>query len=121
MEAIKQYAPEYVLDNNGRVVELKLENKQLDDAVFEQLSALTALRALSLYGSSVPDAGLEKLQAVGQLQAVGLGATPITDKGLSHLAKLPQLRWLWLNGHTGVTPTGVADLKQALPDLTVFE
>src|SRR6185437_5991250 len=67
MEAIKQYAPEYVLDNNGRVVELKLENKQLDDAVFEQLSALTALRALSLYGSSVPDAGLEKLQAVGQL------------------------------------------------------
>lgn len=121
IEALEKYAPERVLDNNGRVVELKLENKQLDEAAFEQLSKLTALRTLSLYGSSFSDASLESLEVVGQLQAIGLGATPVTDKGLSHLAKLPGLRFLWLNSRTAVTPKGIAELKKALPELTVFE
>jgi len=120
METLKEYAPEYKLDNNGRVVELKLENKQLDDTAFEQLGKLTALQGLSLYGSAFSDAGLEKLQAVGQLRALGLGATAVTDKGLAHLAALPQLRWLWLNGQQRVTQQGVEDLKQALPDLDVY-
>lgn len=121
IEALEKYAPERVLDNNGRVVELKLENKELDEAAFEQLRKLTAMRTLSLYGSTFSDASLEKLQDVGQLQAIGLGATPVTDKGLSYLAKLPGLHYMWLNGRTGVTPQGIADLKKALPELTVFE
>lgn len=120
LEALVQYKPEYKLDYNGRVIELKLENKQLDDAAFENLGKLTALQTLSLYGSSVTDAGLEKLQSVGQLEALGLGATPVTDKGLSHLAGLPRLRWLWLNGDSGITRKGVETLKESLPDLVVY-
>jgi len=118
--ALGRFAPDYKLDSNGRVVELRLENKQLDDAAFENLSKLTALQTLSLYGSAVTDARLEELETIGQLQALGLGATAITDEGLSHLPHLPRLRWLWLSGNRNITWKGVRDLKKALPDLVVY-
>lgn len=121
MQALEKYAPEYVLDNNGRVVRLKLERKQLDAAAFENLSNLTALRGLSLHGSTIPDTGLERLQNIGQLRSLGLGATALTDRGLSHLTKLPRLRWLWVSGARGFTREGVEHLKRAKPRLVVFQ
>lgn len=120
LDALNKFEPEYRLDDNGRVVEIKLEHKQLDVAAFDQLGNLRALQVLSLYGSSVTDADLIKLQSVGQLEALGLGATAVTDSGLAHLAELPKLHWLWLNGTHRVTAKGVADLKNALPQLIVY-
>ncbi|HQU41747.1 MAG TPA: hypothetical protein PK867_03000, partial [Pirellulales bacterium] len=55
LDSLQKYEPERKLDDNGRVIELKLENKQLDDEAFDQLGKLTALRTLSLYGSSFTD------------------------------------------------------------------
>ncbi|HEX7377817.1 MAG TPA: hypothetical protein VF278_11925 [Pirellulales bacterium] len=49
LDALMPYKPVYTLDNNGRVIDLKLENKQLDDDAFDELAKLTALRAEPLW------------------------------------------------------------------------
>lgn len=119
LDALAPYNPVYTLDNNGRVIDLKLENKQLDDAAFDELAKLTALRALSLYGSSVTDHRLEKLISIGQLKQLGLGRTEITDDGLAHLAELPNLRHLWVSRGESVSDAAVAQLRAHNANLVV--
>lgn len=119
LAALESLRPIYKLDKDGRVVELKLHNKQLDDGALKQVSRLTALRSLSLFGSTFSDASLSDLRELGRLRALGLGKTPVTDKGLLHLRKVRWLRWLWINGNRKVSDSAVAELKKALPELEV--
>jgi internalin A len=53
-------------------------------------------------------------------QFLGLASTKVTDAGLKELAGLKSLQSLVLVG-TKVTPTGVAELRKALPKLLILE
>lgn len=120
MEALQPLGPVYKLDADGRVSELTIENKQIDEAAFDQISKLTALRGLNLYGSSFPEPALAKLQELGRLQGMRLGKTPLTDAGLEYLAKVPKLRWLGLRENPGISDGAVKQLEKARPGLKVF-
>jgi hypothetical protein len=49
---------------------------------------------------------------------LSLWNTQVSDAGLKHLKGLSRLRYLNLNG-TLVTEEGIADLRRAIPGLTV--
>jgi hypothetical protein len=121
LEALASYNPSHKLNDTGRVIELRLDGKNVDDQALEEVRKLSELRTLSLYNSSVTDNGLTKLSGLTYLEALGLGATPITDRGLISLEKMPSLRWVWLTENKKITDRGVQNLKQkALPGLTVY-
>ena len=73
---------------------------------------------LDLTSTNVTDAGLKHLAGLKQLQKLVLNSTMVTDAGLKHVAGLKQLRELYLF-RTKVTAKGKADLKKALPRLTI--
>jgi hypothetical protein len=121
LEMLQSLQPNYQLDYDGRVVELRLDGKHVTDEALELIKELTALRTLSLYGSSISDAGLENLKELGYLQALGLGATKITDKGIAHLEQVPALRWLWVTEDPQISEAALEKLRQAHPDLTIYQ
>lgn len=121
MAALAPYAPKPTLNEQGRVVELKLDGPHVDDAALDHIKGLTELKLLSLYGSSVTDEGLAKVKDVPRLEALGLGKTGVTRRGLVHLERLPALRWLWVGECKSVTAAEVDDFKKrAVPGLTVY-
>ena len=120
LEALAPCAPTHKLDDQGRVVELHLENKAVTDEALDQVRALSELRTLSLYGSAVTDAGLAKLAEMHRLESLGLGKTCITQKGLKYVEKIRGLRWLWLTSSNALPASAVDKLKQARPGLTVY-
>jgi hypothetical protein len=120
VEALKPYSAVYKLDNNGRVIDLKLEGKRVPPQTLDDVRLLTELRQLSLYGAPLTDDCLAKIKGMPQLQGLGLGNTPITDQALAHLERIPNLRWLWLSKKGKVTAERVEQLKKAVPGLTVY-
>jgi Leucine-rich repeat (LRR) protein len=99
---------------------VNLYNTKVTDAGLKHLAGLKQLQRLYLIDTQVTDAGLNELAGLKQLQRLYLIDTQVTDAGLKHLAGLKQLRELGLNG-TKVTDKGKADLKKALPRLTIIE
>jgi hypothetical protein len=97
---------------------LDLGFTQVTDHGLIALSGIKNLKELYLFGTDVSDEGLRHLAAISSLEDVDLDLTPITDRGLEHLKGLTRLRKLRVK-ETGVTDAGVADLKRALPELTV--
>jgi hypothetical protein len=65
------------------------------------------------------DDDLVHVSKLANLRHLYLDGEKITDAGLAHLGDMSNLRLLWLGG-TRVTEEGVEDLKQALPQLTVY-
>jgi hypothetical protein len=121
LEALAAYNPKPVMNEQGHVVELKLEGPRVDDGALEHVKNLPELKTLSLYGSSVTDDGLAKLSEANRLEALGLGKTAVTRQGLAHLERLPALRWVWLSENKSVTPAQIDEFKKkAAPGLTVF-
>jgi Leucine-rich repeat (LRR) protein len=106
---------------------LNLRDTDVTDTCLKQLAALPALTNLDLSSSSqvstrVTDAGLKDLARLQGLTTLNLaGHTTVTDAGLKQLAPLKRLTHLMV-GQTrsaGVTSTGIADLKRALPNCNV--
>ena len=91
---IGAYHETHKADENGRVIDVKLEGRQVDDLALDQVKNLSELRVLSLFGSSVTDAGVAKLSGLKYLDSLGLGKTPVTDHGLVYLEKMPCLHYL---------------------------
>lgn len=121
MEALSSYNPTSKLNEQGRVIELKLEGSHVDDRALDQVKNFPELKSLSLYGSSITDAGLAKLAEARQLESLGLGKTGVTRRGLSHLERLAALRWLWVNENKTLTPSQIEDFKKkAVPGVTVY-
>lgn len=74
-------------------------------------------------GEHVGDAELARivaLEGLDHLESVIAEDTPITDDGLLLLTRLPRLRWIYIGGKAHVTPAGVAEFKQQLPDCQVL-
>jgi len=121
LEALAPYNPRPTLDEQGRVVELKLEGPQVDDKALGHVKNLAELKTLSLYGSSVTDGGLANLNEARRLEALGLGKTAVSRNGLTHLERLPALRWLWVTENKTLTPAQIEDFKKrAVPGVTVY-
>ena len=120
IEALKSYNPSYVLDKQGRVVEIKLEGAGVDNKALDHVKDLTALKSLSLYASSITDEGLGKLVGNRQLEALGLVSTPITDQGIKYLEKIPSLQYVWVSKNNGkLTNKQLDKLKKSLPGITI--
>jgi len=121
IEAIKGYSPSYEMDSRGRVVELRLDGKHVDDAALSQLGKLSELRTLSLFGSSVTDDGLANVKDLRKLESIGLGKTAISRNGLRHLERLPSLRWVWVTVGPKLSKRDIDEFKaRAVPGAVVF-
>jgi hypothetical protein len=121
LEALAAYGPKPVVNEQGRVVELKLEGPRVDDGALEHVKNLPELKSLSLYESSVTDGGLAKLAESNRLESLGLGKTAVTRRGLAHLERLPALRWVWVTEGKGLTAAQIDDFKKkAVPGITVY-
>jgi len=122
LAALQDYQPIPTLDDQGRVIKLKLEGAQVQDHALELVKALTELKDLSLYGASITDQGLTHLSNARQLEALGLGKTKITGRGLDHLTRLPALRWVWVTENKSLTQADFDKFKaKAVPGITVFQ
>src|SRR5262245_25076111 len=113
LDSFEHQKPEYEMDNNGRVMALKLERRILETSDLREIAKLTELRRLSMYGAKVPDEALAELKDLKRLERVGLGGTEITDRGVDHLMQVPNLRWVWLPKNGKVTDAKIAELKAA--------
>jgi hypothetical protein len=117
--ALDCYDPMYQIDENGRVIKLRLIWGHLPVSALAEVGKLTELQSIDLAFSTVNDECLAQLENLHQLRTLGLGGTEITDKGLLHLEKLPSLQYLWAPKQS-VTSAGVERLKEARPDLNVY-
>ena len=89
------------------------------DEQMTHIAQLTSLESLNLTKTSITDAGLEHVEGLTNLKWISLEGTAVTDAGLVHLKGLTGLDKLVLN-NTRVTDRGVEDLRQALPDCTIY-
>jgi len=120
------------------------EHKNFTDADALQLEAFPQLAQLNLRDTAISDKGLRGLRRLTELEFVGLSNTPISDRGLAMLAGSRHLRFLslantkitdravpllarlgslrGLNVHnTRMTPSGIVQLRKALPECKIVE
>ncbi len=103
----------------GRIIDMRLEGRQFDDAAIEHVRKCKLLDGLSLNGSSVTDNGMDKLQDLQRLTHIAFVNTGITDRGLSYLENIPTLRDIWLTENNRLTPTGIECLKKAVRGIRI--
>jgi Leucine-rich repeat (LRR) protein len=98
---------------------LYLNQTQITDAGLERLRPLSNLRNLELLETRVTDAGLICLLSNPNLEKLTLGGPTITDRSLETFKSLRKLRELTLV-NSGVSPSGVEEVKLALPHTRVY-
>lgn len=97
---------------------LNLNSTKVTDGAMKHLQGAKNLVGLYLYGTKVTDEGLAHLQDLAELQTLVVSETGVTNEGLKPLQGLKKL--LHVSAlETRVTDKGVADLKAALPEVTV--
>ena len=123
--------------------ELDLSQTRITDAGLLELKGLKELRSLFIGKTRVTDAGMKELKGLSNLEGLILDDTRVTDTGVYELIELPKLESLLLNRTRvtdaglklipyfknlkqvqvwetrGVTKTGVKNLREALPRLSV--
>jgi hypothetical protein len=99
--------------------ELYLGRAKVGNPGMTHLAALGKLQTLSLAYTQVTDEGLKDLAGLKQLESLALTGTKVGDAGLKHLHQMKQLRELYLRG-TGVSDMGVAELRKAIPKVTIY-
>lgn len=75
---------------------------------------------LDLEGPEITDDHLDRLLELPHLSGLSLSQTAVTDAGLAYVHVLKQLHFADLRG-TQVSPQGVADLQQSLPDCLILK
>jgi outer membrane protein assembly factor BamB len=85
------------------------ESERITDIGLGQLSQLTNLELLDLYGNLVTDAGAEHLGQLASLRELDLSLVAITDAGLPHLTRLGRLQHLSLLSSVGMGGSSVTD------------
>lgn len=121
---------------------LDLSGTRVTDRAIGALADLKNLRVLNLRTTAVSDAGLAELKRLDDVVYLDLRLTRMTEGGLAHLAHIESLRFLFLAtprlsdenvaplkgfgsltyvevGSPFVTPAGIDQLQQALPETTV--
>jgi hypothetical protein len=113
LQSLKALLPKHRMNDDGRIVDLSLEGRKVDDAAMNEIHQLTALRGLSLHGASVTDAGIAKIREM-PLQRINLSGTLITDAGLDHIETLVDLRDIWLMDNQKLSKVRVDTLREKL-------
>ena len=98
---------------------LHLGNTSITGGGLVHLLALTELHELYLGDTRVDDEALAHLRGLAALEHLSLSDTDVTSAGLPSLKGLSRLQRLFLIG-TDVTAASAAELKQALPKLTII-
>jgi hypothetical protein len=119
LRALDYYNPVYQIDEDGRVLRLRLEWRHLPVPVMAEIGKLTELTAIDLAFTTVTDEGLAQIKDLQHLKSMGLSGTAITDQGLVYLEKLPSLQWVWLSKNT-ISEAAVQKLRGARPDMQVY-
>jgi len=94
------------------------ERKAFDDAMLAHVVKLPYLRRVFLRGCAITDEGLKVFRNAEQVEVLYLSYVDVSDQGLSYLRECPHLKELNLL-ETNVTPAGVAEFRQARPDVKV--
>jgi hypothetical protein len=107
------------LSNLTNLSRLDIDYTPVTNAGLVHLTGLNRLSVLVLNGTHVTDTGLEHLKSLTHLAELNLAGTHVTDVGLAHLKGLRILTTLNI-AQTQVTDAGAQELKQALPNLTIY-
>lgn len=99
--------------------DLALSCTRITDAGLVCFKNMMGLRSLTLGANRLTDAGLKHLQSLTELRALHFTLNPITDAGLEYLKGLTKLEWLNLGGNLLITDSGLQQLQQSLPKLTI--
>jgi hypothetical protein len=103
----------------SRVVWSDINGHKVTDGSLVYLEPLADLEFVDLSGGMrITDNGLAHLTALSRLQVLVLGAG-VTDTGVAHLKELTNLREL-IVGDSRLTDAGIAELKKALPNCTIY-
>jgi uncharacterized membrane protein len=101
------------------IVSLDLQSTGLDDAAVAGFDAFAALTELRLSNNALTDAGVRSFGSLPKLEVLNLyGNEAVSDAALDTIAAMAGLRtaYLW---NTGVTPDGVARLRETRPDIEI--
>ena len=97
---------------NGRVVELELEDIDLTGAVPAEVGALSALRELSLGGNQLTSVPAE-IGQLTSLRVLDLQHNQLTSVP-AEIGQLTSLRMLWLHGNRLTSlPAAIRELRAA--------
>jgi hypothetical protein len=100
-------------------VDLSIVNRTVSEAGIVSLLKLRELQNLSFtFCSGINDLNLAHISKMQTLRTLDLDYTEITDDGLKHLMGMKKLEWLSVKG-TNTTAAGIAELRRALPQLSV--
>jgi len=98
---------------------LSLDQTAVTDAGLAYLATHPRLQVLMLSQTAVGDRGLKQISRMPVLGDLHLMETDISDAGLRSLQHLSTLQALQLGGNPRVTHTGIRQLVDAVPGLTV--
>ena len=107
-----------ILHEPAKLRSLHMAFAEVTDAGLRHLARCSQLKTLNLSSRPITDAGLKHLVALTSLEELNLGRSRITDAGLRHLHALKSLRKLNVV-ETAVSDKGIANLKKALPGISV--
>lgn len=95
-------------------------SRQFGDADLQRLAGLSELEFLRLHNATqLTNQALEYLAQIRNLKSLDLTAASVNDAGVPLLEKFTTLELLHLT-NAKVTPQGVAQLQQALPDCRIY-
>jgi len=95
-------------------------SRQFGDADLQRLTGLSELEFLRLHNATqLTNQALEYLSQIRNLKSLDLTAASVNDAGVPLLEKFTTLELLHLT-NSKVTPQGVAQLQQALPDCRIY-
>jgi internalin A len=97
---------------------LQLSNSAITDAGLKHLVGMKKLKFLELNATKVTGASLKDLQGLTALEHITFFNTPLNDAGAKQLASFKSLKRVELS-KSKVSETATAELKKAMPDLTI--
>lgn len=107
------------LTGHSRLRHLRFNPRHLTDENFAQISQLTGLEILEIYGETGSDAGVAQLRTLPNLKQLSVAGAWFTDAGLDHVAEMDRLSIISVSTSTSVTPAGLYDLQQRRPKLEI--
>lgn len=97
----------------------KKHGGMISDKGMDEIAKITSLETLDLRATQITDAGVARLKSLPKLKELLLNNTAITDQGLVYLQQVKSLRLVGVFNCKGVTASGIAQLRKALPECVV--
>lgn len=119
LSGVRLAEPDFTALQKFRGFALDLSFTSVTDVTLPMISAMPALRNLSLYGCDITDEGLQQLAAAKNLKMLIVSKPGTHDELDLPAPKRSYFRWLHPN-RSQVTLRGVARLKEARPDVAVL-